>query len=61
MLRTSMPPRAAREVVQVSADLPDHADDEVLEPVRTPDDYVIKREAYWKDVLLSREFGNNRN
>ena len=29
--------------------------------MRTSDDYVIERENYWKDVLLSREFGHNRN
>jgi hypothetical protein len=30
-------------------------------PMRTPDDYVLEREAYWKRVLLSREFGHNGN
>lgn len=29
--------------------------------MRTSDDYVIERENYWKDVLLSRRFGHNRN
>lgn len=29
--------------------------------MRTPDDYIFKREAYWKHVLLSREFGHNMN
>lgn len=29
--------------------------------MRTPDDYVIERESYWKRVLLSREFGYNAN
>jgi hypothetical protein len=29
--------------------------------MRTPDEYVITREAYWKEVLLSRDFGNNKN
>lgn len=29
--------------------------------MRTADDYVLEREAYWKRVLLSREFGHNRN
>ena len=26
-----------------------------------PDDDVLARESYWKDVLLSRQFGLNRN
>jgi hypothetical protein len=31
-------------------------------PMRTDDNYVIKREQYWKDVLLSRgELGYNKN
>jgi hypothetical protein len=29
--------------------------------MRTSDDHVLAREGYWKEVLLSREFGNNRN
>jgi hypothetical protein len=29
--------------------------------MRTPDDHVIERERYWKRVLLSREFGHNKN
>lgn len=29
--------------------------------MRTPDEHVLERESYWKDVLLSRKFGNNRN
>jgi hypothetical protein len=29
--------------------------------MRTSDEHVLAREGYWKDVLLSREFGNNRN
>lgn len=29
--------------------------------MRTSDEHVLAREAYWKEVLLSREFGNNRN
>lgn len=29
--------------------------------MRTSDEHVLARESYWKDVLLSREFGNNRN
>lgn len=29
--------------------------------MRTPDDYVLEREKYWKRVLLSREFGHNKN
>jgi len=29
--------------------------------MRTSDEHVIARETYWKDVMLSREFGNNRN
>lgn len=28
---------------------------------RTPDEYVLEREGYWKRVLLSREFGYNAN
>ena len=28
---------------------------------KTPDDDVLARESYWKDVLLSRQFGLNRN
>ena len=24
-------------------------------------DYIIERESYWKDVLLTREFGFNNN
>jgi hypothetical protein len=27
----------------------------------TPDDVVIRRECYWKSVLLSREYGYNKN
>lgn len=29
--------------------------------MRTSDDHVLAREGYWKDVMLSRRFGNNRN
>jgi hypothetical protein len=29
--------------------------------MRTSDEYVLQREKYWKDVLLSREFGHNLN
>jgi len=29
--------------------------------MRMPDDYVLARESYWKDVLLSRKFGYNEN
>lgn len=29
--------------------------------MRTSDEHVLAREGYWKEVLLSREFGNNRN
>jgi len=29
--------------------------------MRTADDHVLKRESYWKDVLLSRQFGHNKN
>ena len=29
--------------------------------MRTSDEHVLAREAYWKEVLLSRKFGNNRN
>ena len=29
--------------------------------MRAADEDVIKRESYWKDVLLSRRFGLNRN
>lgn len=29
--------------------------------MRTPDDYVLERERYWKEVLLSRNFGHNKN
>jgi hypothetical protein len=29
--------------------------------MRTDDEHVLARESYWKDVLLSRKFGNNRN
>lgn len=29
--------------------------------MRTGDDHVLARESYWKDVLLSRKFGLNRN
>jgi hypothetical protein len=29
--------------------------------MRTDDDHVLARESYWKDVLLSRTFGLNRN
>ena len=28
---------------------------------RTPDETILKREAWWKRALLSREFGLNRN
>ena len=28
---------------------------------RTPEEAVLEREKYWKDVLLSRKFGLNRN
>jgi hypothetical protein len=27
----------------------------------TPDEIILAREAHWKSVLLSREFGYNRN
>ena len=30
-------------------------------PMKTADEDVLARESYWKDVLLSREFGLNRN
>jgi len=30
-------------------------------PAATPDDLILKREAFWKDVLLSRKHGLNRN
>ncbi|WNG95007.1 GIY-YIG nuclease family protein [Mycobacterium sp. ITM-2016-00318] len=30
-------------------------------PMRTPDEKVLERESYWKDVLLTRKFGNNKN
>lgn len=30
-------------------------------PMKTADDEVLARESYWKDVLLSRQFGLNRN
>ena len=33
---------------------------EILDP-RTPDEEVIRRESFWKDVLKSREFGLNKN
>jgi hypothetical protein len=29
--------------------------------MRMSDDYVLARESYWKDVLLSRKFGYNEN
>lgn len=29
--------------------------------MRTSDEHVLAREAYWKDVLLSRPFGHNEN
>lgn len=29
--------------------------------INASDDYIITRESHWKDVLLSREFGYNRN
>jgi hypothetical protein len=29
--------------------------------MRTSDEHVLARESYWKDVLLSREFGYNKN
>jgi len=29
--------------------------------MRTANEHVLAREGYWKEVLLSREFGNNRN
>jgi hypothetical protein len=29
--------------------------------MRTADEHVLKRESYWKDVLLSRKFGHNKN
>ena len=25
------------------------------------DEYIVQRESYWKNVLLSREFGYNEN
>ena len=30
-------------------------------PMKTDDDYVLARESYWKNVLLTREFGCNKN
>jgi hypothetical protein len=30
-------------------------------PMRTSDEYVLERETYWKRVLMSREFGHNKN
>jgi hypothetical protein len=30
-------------------------------PMRTWDEYVLQRESYWKDVLMSRTFGHNSN
>ena len=30
-------------------------------PMRTWDDFVLQRESYWKDVLMSRTFGHNSN
>jgi hypothetical protein len=30
-------------------------------PMRTWDDFVLEREGYWKDVLMSRTFGHNSN
>lgn len=30
-------------------------------PLRAPSEDVIERENYWKEVLLSRKFGNNKN
>ena len=30
-------------------------------PAATPDDVVIARETFWKNVLLSRQYGLNRN
>ena len=29
--------------------------------MRTPDEEVLDREAYWKDVLQTRQFGLNKN
>jgi len=29
--------------------------------MRTPDQEVWDRESYWKDVLLTRQFGLNKN
>ena len=29
--------------------------------MRTSDEHVLAREGYWKDVLLSRKFGYNKN
>ncbi len=29
--------------------------------MRTSDDHVLERENHWKRVLLSREFGHNKN
>ena len=29
--------------------------------MRTSDEHVIEREQYWKDVMLTREFGHNKN
>lgn len=29
--------------------------------MRTADEYVLERESFWKDVLMSRRFGHNRN
>jgi hypothetical protein len=30
-------------------------------PMATPDSVILAREGFWKDVLLSRQFGHNRN
>lgn len=30
-------------------------------PMHTPTDTIINRESYWKEVLLTREFGYNKN
>lgn len=29
--------------------------------MRTSDEHVLSRESYWKDVLMSRQFGLNKN
>ena len=34
---------------------------ELIHPMESDIDYVIKRESFWKEVLLTREFGYNKN